>query len=238
MSMMGYREYAAHRKAKGLKGGTLRAVQKAITSGRIAVSVDKRIDSADADVRWAATTDQALQRGTPATSTGAVPPATTEPKIFPLLDGVVENAPVTLSPGIDWRAGGWDGPMPPAPPLAERPAVTAAMASVVDLGLYQRSKAEREYAEAQMALDALAKSRGQLLAVDETRKMFTFIGRVYAQGRESLATGLAPRLVGLTDLGEIERRIRATLRETDGRIIDEIRSQYAEVVDGRASAAC
>ena len=236
---MGYREYAAHRKASGLRGGTLRAVQKALAAGRIVLTPDKKIDSADADARWAATTDQALQRGGSATPTGAPPAPTTAPKIFPLLDGVVETAPVKLSPGIDWQAGGWDGPMPPPPPFAERPAAAPTLASVVDLGLYQRSKAEREFAEAQMALDEMRRRRGELLEVGETKKTFTFIGRVYGQGRESLATGLAPRLVGLTDLAEIERRIRAALRETDGRIIDEIRSQCAEVVsDGCASAAC
>lgn len=238
MALMGIREYARHRKANGLKGGTLRAVQKALLSGRIVATADKRIDAPAADLLWAATTDQALQRGVPAGSTAAAPPATTATEILPLLDGVVENAPVTLSPGIDWRAGGWDGPMPPAPPLAERPAITAALASVVDLGLYQRSKAEREYAEAQMALDALAKSRGKLLDAGEVQKQFAAMGRMYAQGRESLPNGVAPQLVGLTDLGEIERRVRQALRDADQRIASEIRSQYAEVVDGRAVAAC
>lgn len=57
---MGLREYARHRKAAGLAGGTLRAVQVAIRDGRLSKSLTrdrKRIASAAAaDREWEATT--------------------------------------------------------------------------------------------------------------------------------------------------------------------------------------
>jgi hypothetical protein len=227
---MGQREYARYRKAKGLRGGTVRAVQKALASGRIVAGADGRIDADAADAAWAANTDVALQRG-PSPAGVATPP-----EVLPIFEGVVETAPSTLS-----RRPEWDVPFPPMP---ERAAVNAnastetALASVVDLGLYQRSKAEREYAEAQMALDKLAESRKELLPAGDVQKAFAQMGKMYAQGRESVPTQLAPQLVGLTDLAEIERRVRKAFREADQRIANEIRSQYAEVVDGRTVVAC
>lgn len=54
--MMGLRKYARHRELKGLPGGTLRAVQVAISSGRLSTSLTsdgKRIRSAaKADAEW------------------------------------------------------------------------------------------------------------------------------------------------------------------------------------------
>jgi hypothetical protein len=44
-------EYAAHRKAVGLSGGTRQAVDKAIASGRISL-IEGRIDPAVADIQW------------------------------------------------------------------------------------------------------------------------------------------------------------------------------------------
>jgi hypothetical protein len=224
MATMGQREYGRHRKANGLKGGTVRAVQKALASGRIVAGPDGRIDPEDADRRWAANTDQALQRG-------PVAPAESAASTVPILDGVVETAPAALS-----RRPEWDTPFPPMP--ARMDAAATPVANVVDLGTYQRAKAQREYAEAEMAMDELAKRRGKLLDAGVVPKTFAAMGRMYAQGRESLPAGLAPQLVGLTDLAEIERRVRAALRDADQRIANEVRSQYAEVVDGRAVAAC
>ncbi|WP_341238034.1 hypothetical protein [uncultured Limnobacter sp.] len=48
---MGWREYARHR------GVTLRAVQKAIESGRIVLDENKKIDAAQADKDWVLNTD-------------------------------------------------------------------------------------------------------------------------------------------------------------------------------------
>lgn len=59
MRSLSLREYARHRKASGLDGGTHRAVQVAIESGRLVASVTrmKKIRSAsEADDEWAAST--------------------------------------------------------------------------------------------------------------------------------------------------------------------------------------
>ncbi|WP_341674966.1 hypothetical protein [Niveibacterium sp. SC-1] len=59
--LMGYREYAEHRKARGLGGTTLRAVQKAIETGRITTVADEKgrakIDPEVADIQWTRHTD-------------------------------------------------------------------------------------------------------------------------------------------------------------------------------------
>ncbi len=44
--------YAAHRRACGLPGGTLRAVQSAIAAGRITVGADDKLDPVVADGEW------------------------------------------------------------------------------------------------------------------------------------------------------------------------------------------
>lgn len=59
--LMGLREYARHRDAKGLPGTSLRAVQKAIATHRISVLTDdkgrQRIDPEVADIQWDRNTD-------------------------------------------------------------------------------------------------------------------------------------------------------------------------------------
>lgn len=77
------RKYAAHRKASGLPGGTLRAVQEAIANGRLTTSLteDKQIrDAHEADAEWAASTkadyvpltgpSSPIATSSPATSSG------------------------------------------------------------------------------------------------------------------------------------------------------------------------
>lgn len=59
--LMGFREYARHREANNLPGSSLRAVQKAIETGRITVVQDdkgkQRIDPEVADIQWGRNTD-------------------------------------------------------------------------------------------------------------------------------------------------------------------------------------
>lgn len=59
--LMGLREYARHREAKNLPGGSLRAVQKAIDAGRISTIADDKgrpkIDPEVADIQWGRNTD-------------------------------------------------------------------------------------------------------------------------------------------------------------------------------------
>lgn len=64
------RAYAAHRKERGLPGGTHTAVNKAIETGRIKVLADGSIDPAAADAQWNLATNPALQRPTEAITQG------------------------------------------------------------------------------------------------------------------------------------------------------------------------
>lgn len=59
--LMGLREYSRYREANTLPGGTLRAVQKAIETGRITTIADEKgrvkIDPEVADIQWGRNTD-------------------------------------------------------------------------------------------------------------------------------------------------------------------------------------
>lgn len=66
--LMGIREYARHRAARGAPGATHSAVRKAIESGRLAAALvagdrgRQLIDQEKADLEWGLTTDPAQQR--------------------------------------------------------------------------------------------------------------------------------------------------------------------------------
>lgn len=65
------RAYALHRKRLGLPGGTLRAVQKAIESGRITLQADSTIDPVVADQQWRENTLEMKQRDAQPVSTAS-----------------------------------------------------------------------------------------------------------------------------------------------------------------------
>ncbi len=62
-SGLSLRAYAAHRRSRGLKGHTLRAVQKALETDRIEKNSDGGIDPEVADQMWAERTDPSKVRG-------------------------------------------------------------------------------------------------------------------------------------------------------------------------------
>lgn len=59
------REYARHRRAAGLKGGSPWGVQKALKAGRIHQNADGKIDPEQADAEWEAATDAGRGDGHP-----------------------------------------------------------------------------------------------------------------------------------------------------------------------------
>ncbi len=59
---MSIREYAAHRLARGLPGGSKHSVQKALAAGRISRTEKKKIDPEVADGEWAANSAPRLHR--------------------------------------------------------------------------------------------------------------------------------------------------------------------------------
>lgn len=72
-SGLSIREYARHRRAAGLKGGTPSAVHKALVAGRIRRGPDSLIDPVQADAAWGATTDDT--RGDGSSEVGQNPQA-------------------------------------------------------------------------------------------------------------------------------------------------------------------
>lgn len=95
---------------------------------------------------------------------------------------------------------------------------------------FLKAKARRETAEADMAELKAAKARGELVDVGEARKVYHAIGRMFSQARENVPLQLAPKLVGKTDLAEIESTIRIFYREADARVAGEIQSRFAGIV--------
>lgn len=70
MALMSQRAYARHRAERGLPGGTLRAVQKAIAAGRIQLTPDGLIDPDAADAAWEANSSSIHRRHKTAAAAG------------------------------------------------------------------------------------------------------------------------------------------------------------------------
>lgn len=85
-----------------------------------------------------------------------------------------------------------------------------------------------------------ARSSRDLLPRDEVTQTFGLIGKIYGAGREGIPSRLATKLVGKTDLQEIEMIVRAELASTDKRISDEIESRFKDLAgrsyDGGANS--
>lgn len=92
------------------------------------------------------------------------------------------------------------------------------------------ARTRRERAEADIAELKARRAAGEVIEAAQARKSFAAMGRIYTAAREGLPKQLAPKLIGLTDLAEIERILRAELRAADTRIADEIESRHGDVL--------
>jgi len=187
---VGLREYARHRKASGLAGGTLTAVQGAIKSGRLSRSLTpdrKQIANvAAADAEWSATT-HADRR--PLTGPTAATPA---PK--PTADSSAA------------RTG------PADTPIAAAGAIGAPPPDLME------SRARREAAEAALAEIELAKERAELIqAKDVERRLVDVFTNCKTKllGIPSGALQLDPTFTA-AQLEVIESLIRESLEELAG----------------------
>lgn len=72
---MSIRAYAKHRRDLGLRGGTVTAVQRALTAKRIHRNKHGKIDPTRADLDWAANTDESRGGGRETPGGGAIPVA-------------------------------------------------------------------------------------------------------------------------------------------------------------------
>lgn len=221
MAELSQRKYAAHRRALGLPGGTIRAVQKALLGGRIHALPNGKIDPVQADAEWAANTDATRRRkDTPA----PVAPAASAPLFEAAPAGAVHEPPRPF--GIqDWPEG-----FPTALPVH---VATSDERGPVAIDGYMAWKTEREQYEALQARLRYEREIRSVLPRRDVHSLFLSVGRIVAAIREELPTQVAPRLVGKSDLGEIETILRAALKDADTRIADECNARVVnKLADG------
>lgn len=215
--MLSLRKYAEHRKALGLRGGTLQAVQKALATGRIS-AVEGLIDPAVADQAWAERTDPMKQR-----STGSLPAGSGLRRTEDGLPADADCTRVQTEPeGLRRKEDCF--PISAAPnlrredPAEQRPA-TAAANSGEDPEQKTLADAQLELVEKKVekADLELARMRGQVLPVE---KIEHAVGELIVTAKNRLmlvADSVADQVAGTTDpiacRNIIEHEIRLALEE-------------------------
>ncbi|MEN6533804.1 MAG: hypothetical protein ABFD89_09095 [Bryobacteraceae bacterium] len=124
--------------------------------------------------------------------------------------------------------------IPEAKPVHARRRVQALVESEGES--LSEARTRRERAEADLAELKARRAAGEVIEAEQARKTFAQIGRIYAAGREGMPKQLAPKLIGLTDLTEIEAILRSELRAADARISDEIESRHGELLQAEGAA--
>lgn len=169
---MGLREYSRHRDV------TLRAVQKAIESGRIKVDENGKIDPVQADRDWAANTD--ISRASLANQVQPVslPPVVVQPALQLEL-GSASNSP----------AGDQDDPDEP---------------TADDMDKYRRHRAAREETNARIQALELAEREGKLIdRVWAEQAAFTMV-RALRDAVFNLPASIKSHLSVMSDADQIE----------------------------------
>lgn len=199
------RKYAEHRKALGLSGGTLRAVQKAIERGAIVKLPGGRIDPEDADRRWDRHSDpEGILRRDSAIAAAAV-----------------QAASKPGAGGADVQQAQADGPEAEAKPSkAEAPSPTAQLAAwKAKLTEYQ---AERARAERDLVV-------GRSLDSDEVHASMAVMGAEVKSFLLNFVNDVSPELAAVLKTDE-----RKTWIEMD-RIFKKQLAKLASVVEDLAA---
>lgn len=201
------RAYARYRKERGWSGGTDGAVRKAIAKRRIVLEPDGRVDFAKADESWRSTTDPPTPNraaGKRLTAAMSQPPVAAEQQ-KPLANEPARTDAVSVKPAASKH--------PPMNPDVEQQTFITA-------------RTRREQAEANIAELKYKQAMRELLPANEVKATYYQIGKIYSAARENLPKQLATKLVGKTNLDEIERTLRAEFRAADERISAEIESRF------------
>lgn len=181
--LLGYREYAAHRKAAGLVGTTLRSVQKAVETNRISTVTDEKgrtkIDPEVADIQWSRNTDgdQSMRANSARLAAGAT------------MGNETPSGSATVSTAGAQSEDGANG------------------------SRYWDAKTRREIAAAEKEELQLEELRGNLVSRAEVRRAGLQAGRLLRDMIMSVPTKVAGELAALTDTAEVERRLREELRK-------------------------
>lgn len=160
-------EYARHRKAHGLPGGSREAVRKAVDEGRIS-TINGLIDPAVADIQWEQNTRARVSPQAVAT--------TPTPTAAPCGDLVTQAA---ADPPAGAAAAG----------AADKPAA-------VDNG-YTGARARREIADAEKAELETAKLRGSMVMREDVDRAMFEIGRELRDRLASCARRVAAEVSSL-----------------------------------------
>lgn len=186
-------EYAAHRKGRGLSGGTKQAVHRAVTEERISVfGPDKLIDPVLADSQWERNTRARVTvndaAGDPAASAGE--PGTTGDLVGQVGRLDAAGAPV-------------------APPT---PASEPAQQLHADPG-YLKSRAAQAAADARIAEMKAAELEGALVRVDQVRAELASRLAPVREGLLQLPARLASQLAAQSDPARIQTLLEAELHQ-------------------------
>lgn len=212
MALMGFREYARHR------GVTLRAVQKAIEAGRIAVvgeGAQRRIDSVVADTAWRANTDPAAQSllysaGPEAISTGITPEAEAGMAAGP-------GAATSAAPGI-------------TDPDGEEPAPSDQTSE------YRNERAKRERIRRERDEIELEELRGNVVPLADAELTVFTAFRTLRDSMLQIATRIKDRVAAATDPFMVEQIIEAEIAATFARFDPATMVQPAAAVDEEEEA--
>lgn len=171
-------EYARHRKASGLPGGSREAVRKAVDEARIS-TIDGKIDPVVADIQWEKNTRARLSPEAVGARPAAAPAAATV-----VAGDLVEQAAVAA----------------PSAPAAAAPAP-------VDSG-YTAARARREIAEAEQAEIDLRRAKGELVAWTDVQRGGFEVARELRDTMESAVNSLAAEISALGSAEQIAEVIR------------------------------
>ena len=193
MALMGFREYARHRKV------TLRAVQKAIEAGRIAVvgeGAQRKIESDQADRDWLANTDPAAQSllysAGPETTAGGLNTTPEAEAGMAAGPGAAESA----APGIS---------EPDDPPPADQ------------TGEYRIERAKRERIRREREEIELEEIRGNYVPLAEAELTVFTAFRTLRDAILQVAARVKDRCAAITDPFMVEQVIEAEISATFAR---------------------
>lgn len=180
--LLSLRGYAESRKARGLPGGTLKAVQKAIETNRISTVADEKgrakIDAEVADIQWMQNTDPDQS-------------ARANPMLAPALPGGSVDGQHAAGTQQASAASG-------SPAEAQR--------------AYFEIKMRRERAEMQQAEMKAKQMAGELVEKAAVERAAYQAGRLLRDMLLSVPGSLAGEIAGMTDARAIEGRMRDELR--------------------------
>lgn len=228
---MNLQEYAAHRKALGLRGTSHVAVLRAIDAERLTApavtKIGKRwvIEPALADAQWGANTLDRAPAGAPPQ---ALPPAA---KPAPAVEPAIENGLQHPAPQPSPSLAAVEAPAAPDPAVAIVAALTAAPEG--PMTTRNQGDTQKVIAQAQMLWLDLGERQGQLISKDEADQAAFEEKR---RARDTLkrlpllVAGDISRIVGgltedqRTDVRLLmERQIAAVLDELSGQTdLDEV----------------